>query len=156
MDTKLVAYSGNPHISDQPYYHQVSSKKDLCILSLNVFFGCAWLSKQILSSFLKYLVFVIAMLYVLYEAGAHAFTASSMKFMYKVLNGYEVMFGLLELVSEISSTRDIRIIVTWISPHISFCKPWCNYDIKTAGFFKERHPNYYTYLLHGAESFLRS
>ena len=112
MDTKLVAYSGNPHISDQPYYHQVSSKKDLCILSLNVFFGCAWLSKQILSSFLKYLVFVIAMLYVLYEAGAHAFTASSMKFMYKVLNGYEVMFGLLELVSEISSTRDIRIIVT--------------------------------------------
>ena len=52
------------------------------------------------------------MLYVLYEAGAHAFTASSMKFMYKVLNGYEVMFGLLELVSEISSTRDIRIIVT--------------------------------------------
>jgi len=65
-----------------------------------------------LGSFLKYLVFVIAMLYVVYEVGAHAFTASLMKFMYKVLKGYEAIFGLLELVSEISSTRDIRIIVT--------------------------------------------
>ena len=52
------------------------------------------------------------MLYVVYEVGAHAFTASLMKFMYKVLKGYEAIFGLLELVSEISSTRDIRIIVT--------------------------------------------
>ena len=86
MGTKLVAYWGSPHISDQPCFHQVSIKKDLCVLPLRVFFVCVWLSKQILGSFLKYLVFVIVMLYVVYEVGAHAFTASSMKFMYKVSN----------------------------------------------------------------------
>ena len=75
------------HISrTSPCYHQVSIKKDLCVLLLNVFIGFVWLSKQILGSFLKYLVFVIAMLYVLYKVGAHAFTDFSIKFMYKVLN----------------------------------------------------------------------
>jgi hypothetical protein len=86
MGTKLVAYSGSPHISDQLCYHQVSIKKDLCILPLNVLIGFVWLSKQILGSFLKYLVFVIAMVCVIYEVGPHAFTASSMKFMYEMLN----------------------------------------------------------------------
>jgi hypothetical protein len=86
MDIKLVAYSGSPYISDQLCYHQVSIKKDFCILLLNVFIGFVWLSKQILGSFLKYLLFVTAMLYVLYKVGAHAFTAFSMKLMYKMLN----------------------------------------------------------------------